>query len=152
MPFSPTLRRGNPRDLETIVNYNLAMAAETEDITLDPNTVRRGAKAVLRDPRRGFYLVVEVDGQVAGQLMITPEWSDWRDKWFWWIQSVYVAPDFRRRGIFARLFKETSRLARRRGDVAGIRLYVDEHNAGARKTYQALGMEESNYLMFETEW
>jgi len=151
MPTSLVLRRARETDLEIIVQFNRTMAKETEDIILDVDTVRRGAMAVLNDPRRGFYLLAEVTGRVAGQLMVTPEWSDWRDQWFWWIQSVYVAPGFRRRGLFAALFREVEKRAAGRGDVAGIRLYVDNENTGAQKTYKALGMQESNYRMYEKE-
>ncbi len=149
MPTAPVLRRAKAADLETIVQFNLSMARETEDIILDAQTVRRGATAVMNDPRRGFYLLAEIGGRVAGQLMVTPEWSDWRNQWFWWIQSVYVAPEFRRRGLFATLFGEVHKLAAGRGDVAGIRLYVDKENTAAQKTYISLGMQESNYRMYE---
>ena len=151
MPISPTLRRAEPADLDTIVVFNRRMAAETEDIQLDADTVRRGGQAVLDDPGWGFYLVAEVDGRVVGQLMVTPEWSDWRNQWFWWIQSVYVIPEFRRKGLFAALFREVEKQAARRKDVAGIRLYVDENNWTAQETYKALGMQRSNYVMYEIE-
>ena len=151
MTYNPILRRGTLADLDTITRFNMLMAEETENITLDPSTARRGAEALIRDPDRGFYLIAEIDGKAAGQLMITPEWSDWRDQWFWWIQSVYIVPDFRRRGIFATLFNKARDLSKKRGDVAGIRLYVDENNIGAQKTYKALGMEESNYQLYEME-
>ena len=152
MKNKPELRRGTIADLDTIARFNTLMAKETEEITLDSDTVRKGTEAVIRDPERGFYLIAEIDGQPVGQLMITPEWSDWRNQWFWWIQSVYVATEFRRRGIFATLFNEARVLAKKQGDVAGIRLYVDENNIGAQKTYEALGMEESNYQLYEIEW
>ncbi|MDP7128378.1 MAG: GNAT family N-acetyltransferase, partial [Candidatus Marinimicrobia bacterium] len=96
-----------------------------------------------------FYLLAEADGQVAGQLMITTEWSDWRNGNFWWIQSVYVKPDFRHKGIYCRLHETVLKMVRENRDICGIRLYVDTFNISAQETYRKLGMDKSNYIIME---
>ncbi|QSZ67503.1 GNAT family N-acetyltransferase [Methanofollis aquaemaris] len=147
-----SLRRGTAADAPVIADYNIAMALETEGKVLDPETVRKGVEAVLADPAKGFYLIAESDGRVVGQGMVTFEWSDWRDGVFWWLQSVYVHPDARRQGVFARLFRALEAEARRRPEVAGLRLYVDQENLTAQETYRRLGMAASNYALFELEF
>lgn len=130
---------------------NLAMAAETESLALDPMRLLRGVEAVLADATKGFYLVVEDDdapGRIVGQLMITFEWSDWRNGLLWWIQSVHVAPTHRRRGVYRALHTEVMRRARA-ANVAGVRLYVHASNTSAQATYVALGMHDSDYRVFE---
>jgi GNAT superfamily N-acetyltransferase len=149
---SPLLvRAARPEDHALLVEFNRAMARETESLELDLERVSRGVRAALLDPSRGFYLIAEHAGRPAGGLMVTREWSDWRDGWVWWIQSVYVAPHARRRGIYRALHGQVLREARARGDVVGVRLYVDRANRGAQATYAALGMQPSHYLMFETD-
>ncbi len=143
------VRRANSADRTTLIEYNRAMAWETEHKQLDHNVLSRGVDAALADPAKGFYLVAECDGEVVGQLMITTEWSDWRNGWFWWIQSVYVRPDARKQGIFRSLFHEAERLARNAGDVVGLRLYVERENVNAQRTYESLGMNDAAYLVFE---
>jgi GNAT superfamily N-acetyltransferase len=143
------VRAAHPGDLATLVAFNAAMAHETESKTLDPDTLRAGVAAVLGDPARGFYLVAECDGAVAGCLMVTHEWSDWRNGDWWWIQSVYVDSAFRRRGIYRALHAETERLALAAPDVIGLRLYVERDNAQAQQTYTALGLHETHYRMWE---
>ncbi len=109
-------------------------------------------KKLLRDSAKGFYLLAEINGRVAGQIMITFEWSDWRDGNFWWIQSVFVAPRFRQCGVFKALFAEVQRLAFERGDVCGLRLYVELSNARAQRAYVRLGLHRAHYEMFERDF
>jgi len=146
------LRPAAPADAGVIAAHNIAMAEETEGRALDPATVRAGVESVLADPRRGFYLLAEAEGQVIGQAMVTYEWSDWRNGDFWWVQSVYVAPAFRRQGIFTRIFRAVEEAARGRPDVVGLRLYVEKENRTAQETYRRLGMARSGYAMFELEF
>ena len=128
------------------------MAWETERRRLKPATVRRGVAALIRSAAKGIYFVAVEKGEVIGQLLITYEWSDWRNGNFWWIQSVYVREDFRGHGVFRALFEYVQKLAKKRRDVCGLRLYVEAHNAGAQKTYSRLGMSKTHYEMFETEF
>lgn len=143
------VRAAAPRDAADIARFNAAMALETEHKALDPATLRAGVDAVLADPRHGFYLVAECDGAVAGCLMITYEWSDWRNGQWWWLQSVYVPPESRRRGVFRALYAEVERRLGENADAIGLRLYVERDNAHAQRTYQALGMHETGYLIYE---
>ena len=124
------IRPAVPSDLATVVEFNRALAQESEGKELDLATLRAGVAAVLEREELGFYLLAELGGQVVGQLLITYEWSDWRNGFFWWIQSVYVREDFRRRGVYRALAGHVTELAKRRGDVCGMRLYVDRDNLG----------------------
>lgn len=144
-----TVRRATAADADTVAEYNRRLALETEGKTLDPATLAAGVAALLADPRKGFYLVSEEDGTVAGQLGITTEWSDWRNGWWWWIQSVYVRAESRRRGVFRVLYDEVGRLARADGSVIGLRLYVEKDNRAAQQTYRQFGMELMPFLMFD---
>lgn len=146
------LRPACQADARVIAKYNIAMALETEGKVLDSETVRKGVAAVLADPTKGFYLLAESGGQVVGQAMVTFEWSDWRDGVFWWLESVYVHPDFRRRGVFGCLFRTLEAEARARPEVVGLRLYVDHENKAAQETYRHLGMASSNYALYELEF
>jgi GNAT superfamily N-acetyltransferase len=146
------VRTANWSDLNTVVQFNALLAWETEDRALDPATVRAGVAAVLLDHELGFYLIAEVDGGVVGQLLITSEWSDWRNSFFWWIQSVYVAPDYRRQGVYRALDAHVRAEALRRGNVVGVRLYVERNNHIAQKAYRSLGMACSIYDMYEFEF
>ena len=146
------VRQAEPEDADTLAEFNLAMARETEGRTLEPGVVAAGVRAVLGDPDRGRYFVAEHQGRPCGMAMITYEWSDWHNAWFWWLQSVYVQPERRRRGVFAALLHHITREARRRGDVCGIRLYVDRDNTSAINTYNRLGIAGSRYLVHECEW
>ena len=128
------------------------MAQETEGKVLDPGTMRAGVDAVIADARHGFYLVAEISGVNAGCLMVTYEWSDWRNGQWWWLQSVYVPEDFRRRGVFRLLHAEAERRARATAGVIGLRLYVERENANAQSTYTRLGMHDSGYRLYETEF
>ena len=140
------IRPAEPKDVPFLVECNAAMASETEHKTLDREVLARGTRAVFDDPRRGFYLVAELDGDPAGCLLITYEWSDWRNGDWWWFQSVYVTPAARRAGIFRALYAEVERRARAAGAV-GLRLYVERDNKRALRTYASLGMEEEAYRM-----
>ena len=144
--MSITIRTAAPADIPFLVECNAAMALETEHKTLDREVLARGTRAVFDDPRRGFYLVAELDGDPAGCLLITYEWSDWRNGDWWWFQSVYVTPAARRAGIFRALYAEVERRARAAGAV-GLRLYVERDNERAQRTYASLGMEEEAYRM-----
>jgi GNAT superfamily N-acetyltransferase len=128
------------------------MARETEQRDLDPKRVRDGVRALLDDPAKGIYFVAEAEGAVAGQLLLTYEWSDWRNGIFWWIQSVYVVEPLRGRGIFRALFEHVHTLAKSRADVCGLRLYMDAHNGPARQTYERLGLQQTNYQVFEIDF
>ncbi|MFT5676789.1 MAG: ribosomal protein S18 acetylase RimI-like enzyme [Paraglaciecola sp.] len=143
------IRTALSSDLNALVNFNQSMARETENKELDSKVLESGVGALIADLSKGFYLVVEQDCQVIGSLMVTNEWSDWRNAAFWWIQSVYVLPQYRRKGIYAMLYQEVKLLAKKDGNVCGWRLYVEKDNLIAQKTYEALGMNESHYLMFE---
>lgn len=147
-----TIRRATHADMNHIADYNTAMALETEQIELDRSRLISGVRAVLDDDTKGFYLLAEMDGEICGQLMITTEWSDWRNADFWWIQSVYVDPDYRRQGVYRQLQKAVIQSAQDDPSVCGIRLYVDEHNKRAQTVYEALGLDPSNYLMYELDW
>jgi ribosomal protein S18 acetylase RimI-like enzyme len=147
-----TIRAALAHDLDFIANGNAAMALETEHKTLDPATVRNGVQAALENPAHGRYFVAEIDGQVAGQLMITYEWSDWRNGVFWWIQSVYVLPDARRHGVFRALYGHLEALARETPGVCGLRLYVENDNMRAQRTYLGCGMVDSGYRVMETDY
>jgi GNAT superfamily N-acetyltransferase len=138
-------------DTEFLVRGNAQLALETEQLSLDVDRLRSGVHAVFGDPARGFYLIAEVDGTRVGQMMITYEWSDWRNGVFWWIQSVYTVPEVRRRGVFRALYAQAEALARQRGSVCGLRLYVDIHNRPAQETYRRCGMQETAYRMFEVD-
>ncbi|GAC1531679.1 MAG: GNAT family N-acetyltransferase [Ramlibacter sp.] len=151
-PHSPLfLRRGAWPDADTIAGFNRAMALETEGRALQDERSLAGAQRLLRDPDLGFYLVAERSGQVLGSLMVTFEWSDWRDGHFWWIQSVYVRPEARRQGVFRALYAEVAAMVQRDPTVCGLRLYVEASNTRAQATYAALGMDRTHYLVYEQE-
>jgi GNAT superfamily N-acetyltransferase len=136
-------------DLETIAELNTAMAWETEDRRLDPAAIRRGIRVVMDDSDCGFYVVAESEGRVVGCLMITYEWSDWRNARFWWIQSLYVRPLYRRHGVFKRLYEFVKVQALERPEVCGLRLYVESSNHVAQRAYDRIGMKPTPYRMYE---
>lgn len=145
----PTLIRvATIEDATFIAQFQIAMARETENRRLDPQTVDTAVRAVLQDPSRGFYLVNEVDGRVAGSLMITREWSDWRNTDIWYIQSVYVIPEERGKGVFRHLFDHVMNLAEQQ-QVKLVRLYVETENERAQSTYESLGMKRLPYYMYQ---
>jgi GNAT superfamily N-acetyltransferase len=143
-----TVRHAERGDIEAVAEWNRAMAWETEQKRLESEVLMRGVTAVLDEPRRGFYLVAECEGRPAGCLLVTYEWSDWRNGDFWWIQSVYVAPEARRAGVFRALYADVARRATQAGAV-GLRLYVETENLRAQNTYRELGMEQCHYFMYE---
>jgi GNAT superfamily N-acetyltransferase len=147
----PQIRPASASDLDHLVEWNAAMAAETEDKTLDRDVLAAGVRAVLDEPGRGFYLVAERDGKAIGSLLVTYEWSDWRNGNFYWIQSVYVTPDARRTGVFRALYAAVEQRAREAGAV-GLRLYVEHENRRAQQTYEGLGMQRCQYHMYEIEF
>ncbi len=147
-----TIRPATPEDTEFLVEGNAAMALETEARALEPHILRAGVRALFDDPARGFYLIAERAGRPAGQMMITYEWSDWRNAQFWWIQSVYTLPESRGRGVFTALYAYVDALARQRPNVCGLRLYVAAHNHRAQAIYHRCGMHEAVYRMYETDY
>lgn len=144
------LRLAQPSDIEILATNNNLMAQETEGKELDMPTVLKGVKAIFDNPQRGFYLVVEVEGDVAANLMVTYEWSDWRNSNIWWIQSVYVAKNHRRKGLYKAMYNEVKQMAKLEG-VKVIRLYVEEENTVAQQTYKNLGMQHSYYHLYEAD-
>ena len=148
MKFS--VREAHRGDATTIARYNAAMAEETEGKALDPGQVGPGVDALFDNPSLGQYWVAEDGGQVIGQVMVTYEWSDWRNGMIWWIQSVYVCPESRRRGVFTELYRHVESLAAAAPGVIGLRLYVENNNVRAQQTYAALGMVKPGYLVMET--
>ncbi len=146
------IRLATQRDADTIVAYNTAMALESEGIELNQATLRAGVVAALSDPVKAFYLLAELDHLPVGQLMVTTEWSDWRNGWIWWVQSVYVKSENRRQGVYRKLYNRLQQLAAERGDVRGMRLYVMRENLVAKLTYEALGMSHSEYDLYETDF
>lgn len=147
-----TVRPATPADLDVLVRFSAAMARETEGRTLDPKRLRKGVRAVLASGRHGRYLVAESGAVVVGQMLLTYEWSDWRNGVFWWIQSVYVEPSARRRGVYRTLHAHVVREARKQGDVCGVRLYVEQGNRRARTTYTSLGMTATAYRIYEQDF
>jgi ribosomal protein S18 acetylase RimI-like enzyme len=144
-----TIRRALPEDAPIVVEFNQLLAQESEGKNLDASRLGLGVRAVLQDGAKGLYFLACEGPQVLGQIMVTFEWSDWRDGWFWWIQSVYVRSAARRRGVFRSLFDHVVREAKSREDVIGLRLYVERANEAAQKTYQAMGLEPTSYFVME---
>src|SRR5262245_53766191 len=144
-----TVRRAAPADAPVVVEFNRLLAEESEGKTLDLSLLTPGVAAGLADECKALYFVAEADGATVGQMMITFEWSDWRNGWFWWIQSVYVRPEARRQGVFRALFDHVHQAARHDPTVIGLRLYVERDNKAAQETYQRMGMEWTSYLVLE---
>ena len=153
-----TVRPATLEDLETLAEFSAAMALETEQRTLDRTRLRMGTQAVIDQPERGQYFVadlrqdIQADTVTVGQLLITYEWSDWRNAQFWWIQSVYVHPAWRRQGIYPRMHRTILDLARSRADVCGVRLYVEGSNTIAKRVYEHVGLSPSTYEMYESDF
>lgn len=143
------IRKAETGDAPVIAGFNRAMALETEGKKLLPDIAERGVAGLLSRPEQGFYVVAQVEGETVASLMVTTEWSDWRNGAFWWIQSVYVVPQWRRRGVYTALYDFIRQSARGNPDVCGFRLYVEKDNLAARQTYRALGMVEADYRIFE---
>ncbi|MGB1190856.1 MAG: GNAT family N-acetyltransferase, partial [Pseudomonadales bacterium] len=146
-----SLRKALQEDVPIIAQFNVAMALETEDKTLDPEVLRSGVRRMQADASLGFYLVALRNNEVAGCLGVTFEWSDWRDGLFWWIQSVFVDPSHRGCGVFTALYRDTERLAIATPEVIGLRLYADQDNDRAIRTYHRLGMRTTEYRLLEVD-
>ena len=147
----PVVRAATPADVSFLVEANQALARETEDKTLDSRTLTVGVETALADPQRGHYWVAELDGEPAGCLLITREWSDWRNRWIWWIQSVYVRPAARGRRLYRALHEHVLAAGSASNEVSSVRLYVDRNNHDARAVYERLGMQVSRYDLMEQE-
>jgi ribosomal protein S18 acetylase RimI-like enzyme len=147
--MTTTVRTAVAADAPVIVEFNQRLASETESKTLDPAVVSAGVAAGLADPDKAAYYVAEEDGVVVGLLMVTREWSDWRNGWLWWIQSVYVRAAARRRGVFRSLYDHVYRMASADPAVIGLRLYMEENNHTAARTYRGVGMEPAGYVVFQ---
>jgi ribosomal protein S18 acetylase RimI-like enzyme len=147
-----SVRKATPEDAEFLVHGNAAMALETEHLSLDLDRLRNGVHALFEDASKGVYYIAEAGGRRAGQMMITYEWSDWRNGNFWWIQSVYVLPEYRGRGVFKSLYRHVEGLAKADPGVCGLRLYVENENKRAQATYERVGMKPTVYRMFEVDF
>jgi GNAT superfamily N-acetyltransferase len=143
------IRTALSQDAAELTEFNIKMARETEGVELIPEVIGAGVKAMIENPQMGFYLVIELDNGIQASLMVTTEWSDWRNGMFWWIQSVYVRPEYRRQGLYRELYERVKELAEQESSVCGFRLYVENWNSVAQKTYASLGMTETVYKMFE---
>jgi ribosomal protein S18 acetylase RimI-like enzyme len=143
------IRLATADDAQVLIDFNSAMALETEGKQLLPEVIGAGVRRLLEKPTSGFYVIAESGARAVGALMITAEWSDWRNGNFWWIQSVYVRPEYRRQGLYRRLYQHVQELAARDPAVCGFRLYVERENRRAQATYRTLGMNETRYLVFE---
>lgn len=144
-----TIRKAKPSDSVSLIEFNIAMALETEEKQLKREEIEPGVKGLFNKPEYGFYVVAESDERVIASLMITYEWSDWRNGLFWWIQSVYVIPEFRRKGVYRKMYQKIREMAQKNGEVCGCRLYVEKENSAAQKTYASLRMSETHYKIFE---
>ena len=142
--------RGEVCDIDTIVQFQADMAMESEGCVLNKEKVIKGVTAAMLDDSKGIYWVAKYEGRTIGSLMITREWSDWNNEWYWWIQSVYVTPAYRKQGVYKAMYQKVKDAAKE-NNVSQIRLYADKTNLSAQKAYQSLGMHESHYLMFEEE-
>jgi len=138
------IREAGPSDADCVARFSLACARDSEDLILDEAVLRAGVEAALSDPARGCYFLAERDGKPLGQVMVTREWSDWRNAWIWWLQSVYVNDNARGQGVFATIYAHIEDAARHQG-VRMIRLYVDQANTGAEKAYLKAGFERDHY-------
>lgn len=144
-----SIRLATANDWETIVDFNCRLADETENKKLDPDVIGPGVRAVLEDPSKGRYFVASDGTRIVGQLMHTFEWSDWRNGWIWWLQSVYVVDDYRRQGVFRKLNQHLADLAETDLEVVGLRLYVENENERAHSTYEKIGMDRAGYFVME---
>ena len=143
-----TITRGKASDIEAIVRFQADMAMESEGTMLDMDRLTLGVSSAINDEQKGIYLVARANDTPIGSLMLTREWSDWNNQWYWWLQSVYVMPEYRKKGVYKALYATLKDMARENG-VSQIRLYADRTNLSAQQVYQRLGMTVSHYLMFE---
>ena len=146
-----TVREATRKDTESIVRFQEGMALETEGKVLDQVLLRDGITAIFDSSQKGFYIVAEVGSVVVGSLLITYEWSDWRNATFWWVQSVFVDANWRRKGVYRSMHDYVINVAKSRKDICGIRLYVERTNTIAQQTYKDLGMSHSHYDLYETD-
>jgi len=151
-PLAVSIRDATPGDVATIVEFNRLLALESENQLLDEPTLRRGVARALESTECCRYFLAESAGRVVGQLMITYEWTDWRDGVFWWLQSVYVERPARRQGVFLALAEHVKAIASQTPDVRGLRLYVEQHNHAAQETYRRLGLRPSGHILYEDDW
>ena len=153
MKLDVKVRRAELGDIDRIVDFNVRMADETEGKMLDEKTVREGVNSVVNDPDKGFYLVAEKENssEIVGQLLVTSEWSDWRNKYFWWIQSVYVSPIYREKKVFSQLYGALDKLVSTNKSICGFRLYLHSQNESASKVYEAMGFKKTSYEVYEME-
>jgi GNAT superfamily N-acetyltransferase len=143
------VRRATKQDIDALIGFNEEMAFETEGKKLFTGTLRKGVEAVFDDPQKGFYAVATEEDTAVGGLMVTFEWSDWRNAWFWWIQSVYIEPEHRGKRVYSQLYDFVKREADAADDVCGFRLYVEKENVHAQRVYEKVGMAQTYYLMYE---
>ncbi len=143
------ISKAGKEDVQVIADFQVAMALETEGIQLDPETVYKGVSMVFADPSKGFYLVAKQDDEIVGSLMITFEWSDWRARTVWWIQSLYVLAGYRRQGVFKQMYAWLLERVSPDDSIGGIRLYVDLTNLNAQKVYESIGMDGNHYRFYE---
>ena len=139
---------GTNNDINAIAAFQVAMAMESEGTTLDLERVTRGVTMAMADEAKGKYIVARIDGKAVGSLMLTREWSDWNCQWYWWIQSVYVEPQHRKKGVYKAMYSKVKEMAQAE-NVSQVRLYVDKTNTSAQQAYQRLGMDETHYLIYE---
>ena len=143
------IRKAVLEDLEILVDFQYKMALESENLELDRVVLTEGVKNAVMDPNKASVYVAQENGTIIGSLMITLEWSDWRNGWVWWIQSLYVLPEYRQKGVFKQMYNYLQEVVKGRDDVKGIRLYVDQSNFRAQKVYQAIGMCGEHYTTYE---
>lgn len=143
------IRKARPEDADTIIRFQLRMALETESLVLDPGVVEPGVKSVLSDPSKGFYHLAEHEGKVIACHMVTYEWSDWRNSYIYWIQSLFVEEAYREKGVFRMMYRQLWKMVESDESLAGIRLYVVRQNTRAQKVYSRLGMDGDHYRVFE---
>ena len=143
------IREVNINDHSKIVEFQLAMALETENLQLDRDILAKGVLSVLQDSTKARYFIADLAGTSAGMLMITEEWSDWRDGWVWWIQSVYTKPGYRKMGVYKMLYEYVRELIEKSDNIRGLRLYVDKRNIRAQQVYESLGMNGEHYTTYE---
>ncbi|GAB1404228.1 hypothetical protein DSECCO2_607380 [anaerobic digester metagenome] len=144
-----SIRYATKDDIDFIIDSQLNMALETENLSLQKTTVSAGVEGVFTNPHKGFYLVAVAGEKPIACLMITAEWSDWRNAWMWWIQSVYVLPEWRRNGVFGSMYDFLKARVNEQSMVSGMRLYVDKSNTTAQEVYRRMGMNGNHYLTFE---
>lgn len=143
------IRTAKITDIDSIVEFQLKMANETEGIELHLPTVKNGVTAVIQDIKKGQYYVAEIEGKVVASLLTTYEWSDWRNGTVLWIQSVFVLKEYRRKGVYRSMYSFIKNMVLKEKNLNGIRLYADKSNYPAHKTYKQLGMNPDHYITFE---